>query len=65
MAKSKQNSEQKKTILNEKSENAMRKLREKIKNDPILHEEEKRRARERYKTRKEAGKVKSIVEVSE
>lgn len=65
MAKSKQNTEQRKKILKERSKNAMRKLRERIKNDPVLHEEEKRKARERYKARKEAGKVKTIADLSE
>ncbi|XP_072387123.1 uncharacterized protein [Diabrotica undecimpunctata] len=65
MAKSAKNNEKKKSILGERSKNAMRKLREKIKNNPALHEEEKRKARERCRARKEAGKVKRINELSE
>lgn len=43
----------------------MRKLREKVKNDPALYEEHKKKERERYKARKEAGKIKSIEDLSE
>ncbi|CAH0559892.1 unnamed protein product [Brassicogethes aeneus] len=48
-----------------KSKECMQKLREKIKNDPILYAECKRKERERYHARKEAGKVKSINDLSE
>nr|CAI5869595.1 unnamed protein product [Callosobruchus analis] len=42
----------------------MKKLREKIKNDPVLYEESKRREKERYQARKAAGKIKTIDQMS-
>lgn len=45
---------------NEKKKQLMRQLREKIKNNPLLYEEAKRKERERYHARKQAGKIKTI-----
>lgn len=49
---------------NEKKKQLMRQLRENIKNDPVLYEESKRKERERYYARKQAGKIKSVQEMS-
>ncbi|CAH1110782.1 unnamed protein product [Psylliodes chrysocephalus] len=65
MATSKSIREPRRKIRNEISKNAMRNLCEKIKSNPLLHEEEKRKARERYQARKETGKVHLISAVSE
>lgn len=43
----------------------MKKLRERIKNDPEMYEEYKKKERERYKARKEAGTIKSVQDLSE
>lgn len=43
----------------------MRRLREARKNNPEIYEKEKRKERERYYKRKEEGKTKSIMEMSE
>lgn len=45
---------------NEKKKECMRKLSESIRNDPQKYEEQKRKERERYYARKDAGKVKGI-----
>lgn len=59
--KKKQNPDKKRKISRE----CMRKLRENIKNDPVKHEEAKKKERERYHSRKAAGKIKCIVDMSE
>lgn len=43
----------------------MQKLRQSIKDDPVKHEEYKRKERERYQKRKQAGKIKFINEMNE
>nr|CAI5844105.1 unnamed protein product [Callosobruchus analis] len=45
--------------------NSMRKLRESIKNDPVRHEEAKKKDRERYYARKAAGKIKGVADMTE
>ncbi|XP_031338109.1 uncharacterized protein LOC116175586 [Photinus pyralis] len=44
----------------EKKKQSMRRLREAIKNDPVKHEDAKRKERERYHARVNAGKIKKI-----
>ncbi|CAH1109773.1 unnamed protein product [Psylliodes chrysocephalus] len=68
MAKTKEKLEKKKKyeskklrkLQNQRSKECMKKLRKQIRNDPVLHEQQKKRERERYLARKEAGKIKSI-----
>lgn len=49
---------------NKKKKESMQRLRQAIKTDPALYEEAKRKERERYHARKEAGQIKSIKEIS-
>lgn len=65
MTKTAKHSLTEKKIRNERSKACMRNLRERIKNDPAMYEEYKKKERERYKARKEAGKIKSVQELSE
>nr|CAI5840228.1 unnamed protein product [Callosobruchus analis] len=51
-------------LQRERSRESMKKLLEKIKNDPVLYEESKRRENERYLARKTAGKIKTIDQMS-
>lgn len=64
MAKTKKESEKYKLARQKQKKECERKRRERIKSDPKLHEEEKRKERERYHARKEAGKIKSIQEIT-
>lgn len=64
MARIKKKKTQTSKANNEKKKMLMRKLRENIKNDPSKYEEAKRKERERYYARKQAGKIKTIDKMS-
>ncbi|KAF8785181.1 hypothetical protein HNY73_010755 [Argiope bruennichi] len=64
MAKTKKECEKNKLARQKQKRECERKRRERIKSDPKLYEEAKKKERERYHARKEAGKIKSIHEMT-
>ncbi|CAH0562790.1 unnamed protein product [Brassicogethes aeneus] len=62
--KNKVETDRSRQLQREHSRESMRRLREKIKNDPVLYEESKRKEKERYLARKVTGKIKKIDQMS-